>query len=105
MRVGAARVLGGAGGFLLGVVCLDLLPPLGLAETICAIAVLVSRRPGACVALLVPTFLILRSAIAIMGRVSGPAPAVMGPFAVAAVLTAAAMIRGATAAEHVDHRP
>lgn len=80
--VGATRFLGGVGGLGLGTVCLDFLPPLGLAETICAIVVLTTRRPGACLAELIPTVLIASSAIDIMVTVSGPANPIMLPITI-----------------------
>ncbi|PZR82008.1 MAG: hypothetical protein DLM65_04915 [Candidatus Aeolococcus gillhamiae] len=105
MTITATRVLGGIGALMLGVVCLDLLPPLGLVETICAIVILATRRSGACLAALFPTVLIAVSAIAIMVTVSGPANPVMLPIAISTVLISWALARGAMTPELPSSKP
>jgi hypothetical protein len=85
---------GGLGALLLGLVCLDLLPPLGLAETVLAVTVLVTRHPLAAWMALVPTGLVLLTAIEIMVSVSGPANPVMWPVAAVSVMVALALLTG-----------
>jgi hypothetical protein len=82
---------------VLGAIALDLLPPVGLLETVAAIAVLITHRPGAAFVAVIPTSLILLSALLVMVTVSGPGNPIMWPIAVAAVLTVVALIRGAAA--------
>lgn len=94
MTAETARLLGGFGALALGVVGLDVFPPFGLLETGAAIAVLLTHRAGPALAAIIPTCLILWSAIRVMVDVSGPGNIVMWPIVVAAVLTAITLIRG-----------
>lgn len=91
-----ARWIGGFGALALGAVALDLFPPLGLLETVAAIAVLMTHRRAAALAAILPTCLILSSAILVMVTVSGLDNPIMWPIAVAAGLTVVALIWGRT---------
>ncbi|MDQ6847659.1 MAG: hypothetical protein M3019_08780 [Candidatus Dormibacteraeota bacterium] len=94
MTAGTARLFGGFGALALGLVGLDVFPPLGLLETGAAIAVLLTHRAGPALAALITTCLILSSAIRVMVDVSGPGNIVMWPIVVATILTAITLIRG-----------
>lgn len=91
-----ARWIGALGALVLGAVALDLFPPLGLLETVAAIAVLITHRRAAALVAILPTFLILSSAILVMVTASGLDNPIMWPIAVGAGLTVIALIRGGT---------
>lgn len=96
MTAATARSVGGFGAFALGIVGLDVFPPFGLVETGAAVAVLLTHRAGPSLATLIPTCLILWSAVRVMVDVSGPGNPVMWPIVVAAILIAITLIRGRT---------
>lgn len=95
-------VLGGVGAIVLGAACLDFFPPFALLEVVAGTLVLIARRSAASLTALLPTALILASAIKGMVTVSGPANPLMLSVAVACVLVAAGLLRGGAvrAAEH-----
>ena len=95
-----ARWIGGFAAVGLGALALDFFPPLGLLETVAAIAVLVTHRREAALAALVPTGLILYAAVRVMVDVSGPNNPIMWPVAVASGLTAFALICGGTISDY-----
>lgn len=97
-------VVAAVGAMILGAACLDFLPPLGLLELAAGIYVLVGRRSRAGVIALVPTAMILASAIDIMVTVSGPANPVMVPIAVVSVVVAAALVGGVVVIQRADPR-
>jgi hypothetical protein len=93
-----ARFVGGVGGLLIGVVYLDLSPPIGVVEVITAIVVLVTRRPGPCRVAVVPTLLALLTAVLVIASVSGPDNPLMWTMAIASGLTSMALLRGGAVA-------
>ena len=81
--------------------CLDVFPLLGVAETALALIVLFTRHPLACLVAMVPTALIIATAIEVMVQVSGPANPVMWPVIALSIIIEVALLKGAIGAEHV----
>lgn len=100
-----ARSIGGFGALLLGAVALDFFPPLGVLETVAAVILLMTHRRGAALVALLPTALLLLTAVQVMVTVSGPGNPIMWPIAAATTLTGIALLRGGLATNTSVRRP